>query len=136
MKMIEYLYIGMVCISAVCTFIAFNFYNTTQELIRNGIKTKATVIDLIKVSNDDGYQYKPVFEYKNFKNEVRSFKSEVSSKPSPYKIGDRVDIVYSEDGDKKKVVSYWGLYRWTIILLSFAAPLLIIGGGYLLYSRG
>jgi len=70
-------------------------------------------------------------------NTTKEFKSEVSSRPPAYKIGEKVEIVYDpKDVDEVKVVSFWGLYRWAIILSCFAAPLLIIGGGYLLYQRG
>ncbi|CAN0579848.1 unnamed protein product, partial [Ectocarpus sp. 12 AP-2014] len=35
-----------------------------------------------------------------------------------------------------RVVSFWGLYRWSVILLMIASPLLIIGGAYLLFIKG
>ena len=51
-------------------------------------------------------------------------------------VGEKVKIVYDQqDDDEVKTISFWGLYRWTIILSCIAAPLLIIGGGYLLYLR-
>jgi len=136
MKMIQYLYIGMLLIALVLIFFAHKQYNITNNLISNGYKTKAKVIDLIRISSDDGYTYKPVFEYTNKANDTIIFKSEVSSSPAAYNVGDKVKIVYSKDGDERKIISFWGLYRWTIILLSIASPLLIIGGGYILYSRG
>ncbi|PHQ61048.1 MAG: hypothetical protein COC08_06335 [Maribacter sp.] len=136
MRMIEYLYSGMLLVSIVLIYFAIKQYNNTTALIIDGIKTTAKVIDLIEISGDDGYTYKPVFEYTDRTNTNITFKSDVSSSPSPYKIGDNVNIIYSQDNDERKVVSFWGLYRWTIILLSIASPLLIIGGGYLLYSRG
>jgi hypothetical protein len=135
MKMIEYIYNGMLLISIVLIYFAVKQYNHTKELISSGVKTTAKVIELIEISGDNGYTYKPVFEYTNRKNTKITFKSKVSSSPAPYKIGDIVNIIYSNDNDERKVVSFWGLYRWTIILLSIASPLLIIGGGYLLYIR-
>ena len=101
----------------------------------NGIKTKGVVVDLIKISSDDGYSYKPVFEYFDKNNNLISFESEISSSPATYKIGEKVSIIYSKDSNERKIVSYWGLYRWTIILLVIACPFLIIGGGYFLYSK-
>ncbi len=134
--MIEYLYVGMLLISAVLIYFAFKQYNVSQNLMTDGIKTKAKVIDLIKISDDDGYTYKPVFEYTDRNSNLVTFKSNVSSSPAPFSIGDKVNIVYSKNSNERKVVSFWGLYRWTIILLSIASPLIIIGGGYILYSRG
>lgn len=133
--MIEYLYIGMVLISAMLIYFAIKQYKKTKDLLNNGIKTNAKVIDLIVVSDEDGYVYKPVFEYIDKANKMITFKSEIYSRPAPYNIGDNVDIMYSKNGDDRRVVSFWGLYRWPIILLLIASPLLIIGGGYLLYSK-
>lgn len=135
MKAIEFLYLVMLLLSAILIYFAIKQYSKTQELLESGIKTKATVIDLIRVSSDDGYTYKPVFEYTDRLQNVISFESEVSANPSPYSIGDKIDIIYSRDNTEKKVVSFWGLYRWTVILLSLASPLLIISGSYLLYTR-
>ncbi|WP_299189387.1 DUF3592 domain-containing protein [uncultured Aquimarina sp.] len=134
--MIEYLYGGMLVISVILIYFGIRHYNVTKNLLTDGIKTKAKVIDLIKITGDDGYTYKPVFEYKDKANNIVTFKSDVSSSPAPYDIGDTVNMVYAKNSDEKKIISFWGLYRWTIILLSIASPLLIIGGGYILYSRG
>ncbi len=135
--MIQYLYWALLVVGFVAFFFAIKMYNDTNELLKIGIKTKAVVKDLIEVSGDDGPMYKPVFEYEDRSNTTKEFKSEVSSRPPAYKIGEKVEIVYDpKDVDEVKVVSFWGLYRWAIILSCFAAPLLIIGGGYLLYQRG
>jgi len=135
MKMIEYLYLVMLCASIVLLYFAYKQYNTTQKLIQTGIKTKARVIDLIAIPGDDGYTYKPVFEYTTRSNEVITFESDIRSRPAPYKIGDTVNIIYNKEGNQQKVVSFWGLYRWTVFLLCFACPLLIIGGGYIFYTK-
>ena len=136
MKMIEYLYSGMFLVSIILIYFAIKQYNNTKELLTTGIQTTAKVIDLIRISNDDGYTYKPVYEFIDNTGTKVTFKSSVSSSPTPYKVGDNVNIIYAKDSDKRKVISFWGLYRWTVILLAIAAPLLIIGGGYLLYKRG
>ncbi len=135
MKGSDYIYIGLFLVSIVLLFFAVKNYNKTKTLLANGIKTKAKVIDLIAISSDDGYTYKPVFEYTNKLDEVITFKSSVSSSPASYEVGEIVEIVYSKNSEERKVISFWGLYRWTIILSIFAFPLLIVGGGYLLYSR-
>ena len=134
--MTEYFYSGLLLLSLVFIYFAMKQYSNTKELLNTGVKTSAEVIDLIESSSDDGYTYKPVFEYTDRTGGKMTFESDISSSPAPYQIGDYVDIIYSLDSGNRKIVSFWGLYRWTILLLSFAAPLLIIGGGYLLYARG
>jgi len=133
--MIEYLYLGFLLISIVLIYFAFKQYYGTKELIDNGLRAKAKVIDLIEVSSDDGHTYKPVFEFTDKTHTKIIFESDVSSSPPTYKIGEIVKIIYSKNTDERKIVSFWGLYRWTIILLCLASPLLIIGGGYFLYSK-
>ena len=136
MKPIEYLYSGMLLSALILAYFAYKQYINTTELRQSGVKTTAKVIDLIEVSGDDGYTYKPVFQYTDRSQNVITFNSEISSKPASYKIGDKVKIIYSKNGDDRKVVSFWGLYRWVVILLSIASPLLIIGGGYIWYTLG
>jgi len=134
--MIEYLYAGMLLISIVLIYFAFRNYNTTKNLMTDGVKTKARVIDLIEVEGNDGYTYTPVFEYNDNANNIVKFESRISSNPPRYSVGEMVNIIYSKDTEEKKIISFWGLYRWAIILLSIASPLLVIGGAYILYSRG
>ena len=136
MKMAEYSYYGIFTLAMVLIYFAYKQYNNTIYLISTGSKTKATVIDLIEIRDDDSSTYKPIYEYKNRKGETITYKSNMSSRPAPYNIGDKVNIIYSKDTNDMKVVSYWGLYRWTIVLLCIAAPLLIVSGGYFLYARG
>jgi hypothetical protein len=137
MKMIEFLYYGMLLGALGLIYFAVENYSSTQKLLNNGVRTIATVVDMIEIYDDDdgGTTYKPVFEYVDRQDTVISFKSDVSSRPAAYNIGDTVNIVYSKDNDDRKIISFWGLYRWVLILSSIASPLLIIGTGYLLYSK-
>jgi hypothetical protein len=136
MKTIEIVYVILFSISVILIYFGLKNYYKTKYLLTTGLRTKATVIDLIVVSGDDGDTYKPIFEYTNSKNKLISFKSDVSSSPPAYSVGEIVNIIYSKDNEERKVVSFWGLYRWTIILLAIASPILIISGGYLLYIKG
>lgn len=133
--MIDYIYGGMFVLSLVLIYFAIKQYEISKELLNDGIQTTGKVIDLIEIRDSDGTTYKPVFKFTDRTGEEITFKSAVSSSPTPYKIGDKVNIIYSKHNEQRKVISFWGLYRWTIICLSFAAPLLIIGAGYLLYSK-
>lgn len=133
--MIAFLYATLLTIALVLMYFGYKQYLISDQLMDNGIKTKATVVDLIELIDSDGTTYKPVFEYEDWSDNKYSFESTISSYPAPYKIGDKVDIVYSKDKESQKVISYWGLYRWTIILLSIAAPLFVIGGGYFLFRQ-
>jgi len=133
--MINYLY-GILLIAALI-FICFAVidYNNTAKLLADGIKTKGKVIELIEVNDGDGSTYKPVFEYYDRDNIRREFKPNYSSSTSLYKVNDIVEVVYNPKAlFEHKIVSYWGLYRMVIILLSIAAPLLVISCGFFLYN--
>lgn len=132
--MIDYLYAAFLLIAFVLLFFAFRSYNNTEDLLSNGRKSKAIVIDYIEVEDDDSTTYKPVFEYYDNNKQVFRFKSEVSSSPKPYKLGQSVDIVYDKKHTDVKVISFWGLYRWSIIMLMIAAPFLVLGTTYFLYK--
>jgi len=131
-----YLYTGLLFTGIAITFLSLWFYSNSQRLLEKGTITDGVVIELIRSTSNDGNMYKPVFEYTDRANTKITFKSSFSSSPAPYKIGDKVKIVYMPDNKTQKIITFWGLYRWTIILLCIASPMLIIGGGYLLYIRG
>ena len=135
MKTIGYLYLVLFLIGSILSFFAYRNYNLSRKLINKGTRTQATVIDIIEVKGDDGYTYKPVFQYTDKKQSEITFESSYSSRPATHKVGEQVQIIYNPNNDERKIVSFWGLYRWTIILLSIASPMLIIGGSYLLYIR-
>ena len=135
MSIVEFIYLAVFMIGCVLVYFAYTFYQETKYLLDDGIRAKATVVDLIESYSDEDIMYKPVFEYLDYGGNTASFESSVSSNPAPYSIGDSVKIIYSKDGDDHRVESFWGLYRWTIILLCIASPFLIIGASYLLYAR-
>ncbi len=132
----SYLYTSLLITSIILTMVATWLYGNTRKLMENGTFTDGKVIDLLESSSSDETMYKPVFEYTDRRKEKITFKISFSSRPAAYKIGEKVKIIYTSDGKNQRIVSYWGLYRWTIILLCIASPMFIIGGGYLLYIRG
>jgi len=79
--------------------------------------------------------YKPVFEFTDRSQKKQQYVSGISSSPPAYEIGEKVNIIYSPQHlDDVKTISFWGLYRWSVILLMVTSPLLVNGTSYLLYS--
>lgn len=117
------------------SYVSYNQYNKTKTLLQNGKRTTATVVDFVVSQGDDGPVYKPVFEFKDVTGSIRTYTSTIASKPPAYELEEKVKIIYDKkDPDNLKTISFWGLYRWSIIAFMIAAPFLIIGGSYLLYS--
>ncbi len=82
----------------------------------------------------NGTLYAPIFEFKNRSQELRNFTSSLNSKPARYEMDEKVKIIYdSRNPYQLMVLSFWVLYRWCVILLRMARPLLIIGGACLLF---
>ena len=131
--MVNVLYGILFAIGLVLLFFSIKCYQKTKDLLHSGKKTTAIVIDFIEVSDDDGTTYKSVFEYYDNHKEKHIFNSGVSTSPKSHKLGQKVKVVYDVTHDNVKLISFWGLYRWTIILLSIASPFLVIGFGYFLY---
>ncbi|MDG5491793.1 DUF3592 domain-containing protein [Psychroserpens sp. SPM9] len=130
----DYLYATLGLIGVVLLFFAIRSYQHTKELLNFGRKTKAIVINFIEVHDDDGTTYRPVFEYYDNNKQAFVFESEVSSKPKAYSLGQQVEVVYDKNHEDVKVISFWGLYRWAIILLMIASPLLVLVTAYFLYK--
>tara|TARA_R110002051_G_scaffold325854_1_gene432233 strand:+ start:4352 stop:4765 length:414 start_codon:yes stop_codon:yes gene_type:complete len=130
----EFIYKGMLFISLVLIYFAYKNWTESRELVIKGIKTTAKVVQLITVTDNEGNTFRPVFQYTDTTNNKITFESEISSSPSAYNVGDNVHIVYSKSNNIIKIISFWSLYRWSILLLVMASPLLIIGVGHLLYT--
>jgi len=127
-------YASLFLLGSFIAYHAFNQYQKTQTLLKKGIKTTATVASFITSQGDSGTMYKPVFEFTDRSQNLQTFESGISSKPAAYEIGEKVKIIYTPSKiDDAKTISFWGLYRGSVILAMIAAPLLIIGGSYLIY---
>jgi len=116
----------------VLVYIAFKQFQGSRKIVSSGVKTEAVVIDLKSILGSEGEMFEPVYEYVDLTGNKKQLVSDIQYSEPPMKIGDKLQIYYN-DKDKVRMASYWGLYRWPIILFIFAAPFLIIGGGYLLY---
>lgn len=117
-------------------YLGYGQFYKTKELLRSGIRTKATVHSFSTHQSDGTTMYTPTFSFKDKALQERFYKSKVSSHPQPYEIGEKVNIVYErKNPENAKIVSFWGLYAAPVILFMVASPLLILGSAYLLYQR-
>ncbi|WP_273273347.1 DUF3592 domain-containing protein [Maribacter polysiphoniae] len=132
-----FFYAFLFLIGASLSYLAYSQYRQTQGLLAKGTKTMATVVGFIETQSENNTMYKPVFEFLDRSQIKHTYISSISSYPAPYKIGDRIKITYNpKNSEDVKTISFWGLYRWSVICFMIAAPFLILGGSYLLYSRG
>lgn len=122
-------------IGSFLAYVAYLQLQKTHHLLKDGIKTTATVKEFVITRGENNNMYAPVFEYKDRRQELRTFTSKIQSYPAPYSIGEKVKIVYDKKKmDAIKTISFWGLYRGSVILFMIAGPFLVIGGAYLSYQ--
>lgn len=113
---------------------ALVFLWKSKSLYSNGIKTKAEVIQLLKKFKSKPGNSTPVFRYYDQNGKEFTKENPVATSPSFYTVGDVVDVVYNpQKPEESKVISFWGLFRWTILLAIFGLALIIMGGGYKLF---
>ena len=114
---------------------AYSEFSKTRRLLAKGTQTMAVVKDFNVSRGDNGPMYAPIFEFKDRSQNIQVFESKINSSPPAYQIGDKVKIIYNPSKvNHVKTISFWGLYRGSVIISMIAAPFLIIGGAYLLYT--
>lgn len=118
--------------------LGIKLFISSREFVAKGIKTTATVIDNVGIESDDNksVMYSPMLEYQ-VAGETKKYMPNMRANPPSYDIGEQVQIVYRPNNHQDvRILSYWGVYLGTIILLIFSLPILIIGAGYFLFKWG
>ncbi len=127
-------YLFLFALGSLFLSIAVWQYSKTESLLKRGKVAVAEVVEMITHDGNDGATYSPVFEFKDITEQTRRFNNPVASNPPAFQVGDMVPVVYDPaDVQEIKVVSYWGLYRWVVIPLVMALPLLTISIGNWLF---
>jgi len=93
-------------------------WSSQQELVRHGAKVDGSVVGLY--SNGSGMA--PVFEYE-WDGEILRSRSQISSRPASYQIGESVEIFVNPTNPEQALVNDF-LHRWLLVMI-FA----LLGGG-------
>jgi len=109
----------------------------SRRLNTGGYTVEATVVENIPShESEGGTMYTPLMVY-HIGDKKKTFSPSARSNPPAYNIDEKVRLIYAPDNtDDVRIQSYWGLYLGSIILLAFALPMLVIGGGYFLFKAG
>lgn len=118
-------------IGLILLVVSLFIFKESLEFIKRSERAIATVIELVAIKDSDGTTYKPVFKFKSRHNQEIIYRHIVSSSPANWYVGEEATIAY-EPGDpmEAKLLTYFGVFRWTIILMAISMPLIVIGGGY------
>jgi len=127
-----YLILGL---GVVFLLLAIFSFRNTMEFLKNGDKATATVIDLHKYESE-GEVFAPVFTFRTKDNQVITYELAEGNDPPTWKVGETTTVIYDPvDPSKVSLYSYFRVFVWTLVLLSIALPLLVIGGGYFIAAR-
>ncbi|MBO9731463.1 MAG: hypothetical protein J7623_22675 [Chitinophaga sp.] len=93
-------------------------------------RSERAIGTVVSMELSDG-AYSPVFEIKVKKHPPVVYELPASSNPPSWHIGEQATFLYdTEKPDEVRMMSYFWIFSWTIVLMAIAIPLLIIGGGY------
>lgn len=125
------LIIGLVSLT-----IGLSLVNMRVSKIKAGIVTTATVIRVEpKMGSENETLYKPIFRFKNYKNEWMIYTPSFSSSDS-WTIGEKIKIVYTKERDDKVfILSYWKTFGIELVFFCVALVSLLIAAGEFLAVR-
>ena len=104
--------------------------------LRSSNRAIATVIELERISDSDGTSYKPVFKFKAATGQEVIYKQSSSSNPPGWEVGEEATIAYDANNpNEARLLTYFGAFSWTIVLMALAMPMLVVGGGYYLAQQ-
>jgi hypothetical protein len=137
MMMAHYIYAILLCIGLFFAILAIKFYGETKLLLKDGYIAEGIVVAQKEEFGYRSNSYRPLISYTDHLGNNRTFESEVSTRPITLEVGDTIKVVYDPNKvGRQKVVSFWGLYRMTIIFLCISLPMLVISVSYYLYRYG
>lgn len=130
----------LILIGSVLFGLGIQMFFSSRKFREAGIKVQATVIDNIAVESHDSkgtsIMYAPLLEY-DVNGKKATYTPNARSNPPAYGIGEKVLIVYSlKNHHDVRIVSFWGIYLGSNILLAFSLPMLFIGIAYFLFKWG
>ncbi|EJF99022.1 DUF3592 domain-containing protein [Flavobacterium sp. F52] len=134
-KKIMWKYYLILGLGLVFLLLAIFCFRNTILFLKNGDKATATVIDLYRYESD-GIVFAPIFTFRTKDNQLVTYELAEGTDPPSWKIGETTTVIYNpSDPSEVSLCSYFRVFIWTLVLLSIALPLLVIGGGYFIAAR-
>ena len=123
-------------VGIILLIISLRTLQQSLSFLRKSNRATGTVIEMERISDSDGSTYKPIFKFKAATGQEVIFKSSSSSNPPSWKVGEEATIAYDpNDPGEARLLTYFGAFSWTIVLMALAMPMLVIGGGFYLAQQ-
>lgn len=121
-------------IGIILLVISLFMFKESLAFIKKSDRAIGTVIKLEKIDNTDGVTYKPIFKFRSGTNQEIIYRHSSSSSPANWKIGEEATIAYdaANPAATARLLTYFGVFSWTIVLMAVSMPFIVIGGGYYL----
>lgn len=113
--------------------LAASLYKLKQsvDFIGRSERALGTVTSL---DESDG-AYAPVFAIMTKENEMLIYHHAAYSSPSSWDVGEKATFLYDPANLRSvRMMDYFWLFNWAIVLMAIAIPLIMAGAGYLLLS--
>jgi len=108
---------------------------STNKFLDGAIIVNGEVMDLVESYSEDSTTYAPVVAYRTETGDVFSFKSNTSSNPPSYSIGEQIEVLYSpSDPRSARINSFFSLWGGSVIVGILGSVFFLIGGGIILGS--
>lgn len=111
--------------------IAIFLFLDSLAFLKTSERAVGTVVELKKNTDSEGDSFEPVFRYRTAANQEYTYHYNVSSNPANWYVGEEIGIAYQPDHPTEpRLLTYWGSFAWTVVLMAVSMPLIVIGGGY------
>lgn len=107
-------------------------FRKSLTFIRASKRALAIVVKLTETKDSEGdLLYSPVFSFHTHNGYECRLDTGWASSPPMWQVGQTTTILYDpNDPTRAELLTYFGMFRWTIIYAAIAAPLLVVGIGY------
>ncbi|SEW53092.1 DUF3592 domain-containing protein [Chitinophaga arvensicola] len=113
--------------------ISLTFLQQSLSFLKTTNRTTGKVIDLATLSGSDGDTYSAVIRFYADNGQEYIYRQQSSSSPPTWEVGEAVTMAYDPGNPQRaKPVAYFSMFGVTVILMMFALPAIVIGGGYYL----
>jgi hypothetical protein len=119
------LFIGLVLLT-----IGIYRFNKSISFLKAGQRVQAVVAEVESYRSDGSILYRPIFQY-TVGQQTLKYTYKVGSNPAGWKVGQETWLMIAPDNPEKvMLVTYFGAFNWSIILIAIALPMIFIGAGY------
>ena len=125
-------YSFVLMVGVIILVISFVLLGESLKFLKTSERAVGTVIQLVKVTDSENTDtFEPVFKYRTATHKEYTYQYPVSSNPASWYVGEEAIIAYPPDNPAKpRLLTYWGVFTWTVILMAISMPFIIIGAGY------